>query len=202
MQTVSGLFETYNDATGAVHALKDAGMKAADISLIANTPADLTPDPDPVAKDSVAGAEVGAVLGAGGGILAGLGIIAIPGLGPVLAGGWLVTTIMGALAGAGLGAATGGLIGLMTEAGIPRSDAHVYAEGVRRGGALVSVRVPENRVDEAVEILAQAGSVDLGERRERFEREGWTAFDDATAERVDEEVSAYRDRYPLVPPVL
>ena len=202
MQTVSGLFETYNDATKAVHALKGAGMKAADISLIANTPADLTPDVDPVGKDAAAGAEVGAVLGAGGGLLAGLGIIAIPGLGAVLAGGWLVTAIMGALAGAGLGAATGGLIGLMTEAGIPRSDAQVYAEGVRRGGALVSVRVPENRVDEAVEILAQAGSVDLGERRERFEREGWTAFEEATPERVDEEVSSYRDRYPLVPPVL
>jgi hypothetical protein len=203
MQTVSGLFDTYADAIKAVHALEDAGLTAADISLIANSPADLTPDPDPVAKDSVAGAELGAVLGAGGGLLAGLGIVAVPGIGPVLAGGWLVATIAGALAGAGIGAAAGGLIGVLTDAGIPKSDAHVYAEGVRRGGVLVSVRVPEGRVDAASEILAEAGSVNLEERRERYEREGWTAFEDKpVAERVEEEVSAYRDRYPLVPPVL
>jgi hypothetical protein len=203
MQTVSGLFDTYADATKAVHALEDAGLTAADISLIANSPADLTPDPDPVARDSVAGAELGAVLGAGGGLLAGLGIVAIPGIGPVLAGGWLIATVAGALAGAGIGAAAGGLIGVLTDAGIPKSDAHVYAEGVRRGGVLVSVRVPEGRVDAAEEILAEAGSVNLEERRERYEREGWTAFEDKpAAERVDEEVSAYRDRYPLVPPVL
>jgi hypothetical protein len=202
MQTVSGLFDTYADATKAVHALKDAGLESTDISLIANTAADLTPEVDPVAKDTAAGAEVGAVLGAGGGLLAGLGVLAIPGIGPVVAGGWLIAAAMGALAGAGLGAATGGLIGVLTEGGIPRSDAHVYAEGVRRGGALVTVRVPESRVDEAVELLAQSGAVDLDERRERFERGGWTAFDEAAPELTAEEVRTYRDRYPLVPPVL
>jgi uncharacterized membrane protein len=130
-------------------------------------------------------------------------MVAIPGIGPVLAGGWLVATVAGALAGAGIGAAAGGLIGVLTDAGIPKSDAHVYAEGVRRGGALVSVRVPEERVDAAEEILAEAGSVNLEERRERYAREGWTAFEDKpTPEQVEEEVSAYRDRYPLVPPVL
>ncbi len=203
MQTVSALFDTYAEATKAVHGLKDAGLTATDISLIANSPQDLTPDPDPVAKDSVAGAELGAMLGAGGGLLAGLGVVAIPGIGPVLAGGWVIATLAGALAGAGIGAAAGGLIGVLTDAGIPKSDAHVYAEGVRRGGALVSVRVPEERVDAAEEILAEAGSVNLEERRQHYEREGWTAFEDKpTPERVDEEVSTYRDRYPLVPPVL
>lgn len=182
MQTVSGLFDTYSHALAAVHALKGTGIKGTDISLIANRPEDLTPEVDHVKRDTAAGAEVGAVLGAGGGLLAGLGMLAIPGIGPVIAGGWLASTIVGAVAGAGLGAATGGLIGLMTDAGIPKSDAHVYAEGVRRGGALVTARVPEERVDEAVELLAHAGAIDLEDRRERYEREGWTAFDDAAPE--------------------
>jgi hypothetical protein len=202
LQTVSALFDTYVAAIKAVHALQDAGLTATDISLIANSRADLTPDPDPVGRDSVAGAELGAVLGAGGGLLAGLGIVAIPAIGPAIAGGWLVATIAGALAGAGLGAAAGGLLGVLTDAGIPRSDAHVYAEGLRRGGTLVSVRVPEGRVEAARRILAEAGSVDVSERRELYRLEGWTAFEDEPlAVRKGEEAGAGRDRTPPVPPV-
>ena len=203
MQTVSALFETYNDATKAVHVLKDAGIQSADISLVANNAEGLYPgDANPVAKDTTAGAEVGALLGGAGGLLAGLGILAIPGVGPVIAGGWLVATVIGAVAGAGLGAATGGLVGLLTDAGIPKSDAHVYAEGVRRGGALVTARVPESRVAEATSVLAKAGAIDLEDRRQIYEREGWAAFDEAAPELTAEEVRAYRDRYPLVPPVV
>ncbi len=202
MQTVSGLFDTYEHATRALHALKDAGFKTADISLIANHAEDVTPDVSPVKKDTAAGAEVGAVLGAGGGLLAGLGMLALPGIGPVIAGGWLVATVMGALAGAGIGAATGGLIGLMTEAGIPKSDAHVFAEGLKRGGALVTARVGDTQVDEVAALLANAGAVDLEDRRKSYEREGWTAFSEAVPELTAEEIRAERERYPLVPPVI
>jgi hypothetical protein len=64
---------------------------------------------------------------------------AIPGLGPVVAAGWLTATAVGAAAGA----ATGGIVGALTEAGVSKDDASLYAEGVRRGGTLVSARVPE-----------------------------------------------------------
>ena len=73
------------------------------------------------------------------GLLAGLGLLAIPGIGPVVAAGWLASTAAVAVAGG----ATGGLIGALTQSGIGEQEAHAYAEGVRRGGTLVTVRVPD-----------------------------------------------------------
>lgn len=202
MKTVSGLFRTYLEATTAVHALNDAGIRSADISLVANSPADLTPDIRPVGKDSAAGAEVGALLGGAGGLLAGLGLIAIPGIGPVVAGGWLAATLVGALAGAGLGAATGGMIGLLTDAGIPRADAQVYAEGVRRGGALVTARVADSDEATAAGILAAAGAQDPVGLRSSYEAEGWVGADEREGEAPDTRLELDRDRTPIIPPML
>ena len=70
---------------------------------------------------------------------AGLGLLAISGLGPVVAAGWLASMALGATAGA----ATGGIVGALTQAGVSEEEAPLYAEGVRRGGTLVSARVPE-----------------------------------------------------------
>lgn len=203
MRTVSGLFDTYEHATEAVHALKSAGIRSADISLVANTdPADFAPD-DRVGESTTTGAEVGAVLGGAGGLLAGLGILAVPGIGSVLAGGWLFATAIGAAAGAGLGAATGGLIGALTSAGISEEDANLFAESLRRGGALVTVRVDDGHADRATTILRAANGVDLAGRRADYEAEGWTRFDETPiSERIDDQVRDYRDRYPLVPPVI
>jgi hypothetical protein len=66
-------------------------------------------------------------------------MMAIPGIGPVVAAGWLVSTFAGAAAG-GL---TGGVVGALTQAGVNKEDADTYAEGLRRGGAVVSARVPD-----------------------------------------------------------
>lgn len=199
MKTVSGLFETYAEATTALNALKDAGIRTADISLIANSPQDLTPDENVVGRDTTAGAEVGAILGGAGGLLAGLGVLAIPGFGPVIAGGWLFATVIGAVAGAGLGAATGGLVGLLTDAGIPKSDAHVYAEGIRRGGALLSARVTEAQAVTATQLLAEAGAVDLEGRRQQLEAEGWNPEPAIEREPTAAEAST---RFPTLPPVV
>jgi hypothetical protein len=203
MQTVSGLFETWRAASAAVRTLDDAGFRSTEISLIANSPADLTPPVDTVGRDTAAGAEVGALLGGAGGLLAGLGVLAIPGIGPMLAGGWLVTTLLGAAAGAGLGAATGGLIGLLTDAGIPHADAHVYAEGVRRGGALVTVRVSDADAAAAADLLRAAGAQDPAGLRRAYEAEGWTDADGPPAQApADAELERDRDRDPLIPPML
>ena len=200
MRTVSGLFDTYIHARQAVHALEAAGIATADISLIANSPEDLYPgDEDVVARDATAGAEVGAMLGGAGGLLAGIGILAIPGIGPVVAGGWLVATLVGAAAGAGLGAATGGLIGLLTDAGVPKSDAHVYAEGIRRGGTLVTVRVSEAEHEPALRILEEQGAVDVAERRAALEAEGWQGYVDPEAELAAEKEHARTGNRP--PPI-
>lgn len=201
-KTVTGLFDTYEHALGAVHALKDAGVKSADVGLIANSPEDVGEDENVVGRDAAAGAELGAALGGAGGLLAGLGILAIPGLGPVLAGGWLVAAALGAVAGAGVGAATGGIVGLLTSAGVPESDAHVYAEGLRRGGALVTAHVGEEQAETAIAILRNANGIDIDDLRRVYEQEGWTGFDENAPELTAEQIEAYRDRYPLVPPVV
>ncbi len=127
--------------------------------------------------DTSVGGEIGAGLGAAGGLLAGLGIVAIPGFGPVVAGGWLIATAVGAIAGAGIGAATGGLVAMLTNAGITENDAHVVAESVRRGGAVVSARVDDRHVVAAAAILRNAGA-DVAARREVLQGEGWQRFED------------------------
>lgn len=202
MKTVSGLFDTYEHALQAVHALKDAGITSTDVSLIANSPEGVGQPFDVVGKDLAAGAEVGAALGGAGGLLAGLGLIAIPGLGPVLAGGWLVAAAIGAMAGAGVGAATGGIIGLLTSAGVPEPDAQVYAEGLRRGGALVTARVNDELVDTALEVLRSANGINVEDLRRVYEQEGWSGFDENAPELSADERRDYRDRYPLVPPFI
>jgi hypothetical protein len=116
------------------------------------------------------GATLGTVLGGGAGLLAGLGALAIPGIGPVVAAGWLVA----ALTGAGVGAAAGGLIGSLAGAGFGEEEAGTYAEGVRRGGHLVVVRAAENRIAEAERILDRHNPVDMRNRTDEWRNEGWT----------------------------
>lgn len=202
MRIITGMFDSYAHASAAIRALRDAGIGSADISLIANDPEGLQPEADRASEGAAAGAELGAVLGGAGGMLAGLGMLAIPGIGPVLTGGWLFAAAVGAAAGAGMGAATGGLIGALTGAGVPESDAHVYAEGVRRGGALVTVRINAEDVDTASAILRDADGVDIADRRRLYELEGWRGFDEANPDPATETTRDDRDRYPLTPPPL
>lgn len=139
-----GLYDRYDDASRAVADLHAAGVPADDISLIrSNVDQSYVPvetEPTPAGT----GAKIGTVLGGGLGLLTGLGIMAIPGVGPVVAAGWLASTIAGAAVGAVAGAATGGIVGALTEHGVSEEHAHVYAEGVRRGGTLVTARGDEN----------------------------------------------------------
>jgi hypothetical protein len=82
-------------------------------------------------------------------------------------------------AGAAAGAAAGGLVGALTEAGVSESDAHVYAEGVRRGGALVIVRTDDDELARRAEQIMRSRSyVDPAKRRTEYESSGWTRFDE------------------------
>ncbi len=201
MRTVTALFDTYDHAASAVRALKDAGFSSADISLIANNVAGDVPNDDMDAGDAAAaGAGVGAVAGGGAGLLAGLGTIAIPGIGPVIAGGWLLATAVGAVAGAAVGGVAGGLLGALANAGVPEEEAHVYAEGVRRGGSLVSVRADDTRADTAAAILQNAAGVDLARRRTDYLAEGWGGFDEEAPAYSPEQIRDYRNAY-IPPPV-
>jgi hypothetical protein len=166
MKTVSGLFETDAQAKDAVAALEDAGIASGEISLVSRD--------GKAGSDAAEGVGIGSAVGGIGGLLAGLGAFAIPGIGPVVGAGWLATTVLGAAAGG----VAGGLIGALTEAGVEERHAHVYAEHLRRGGALVTARVEDAEVDAAAAILGQSGSVDVEDRRTDYEAGGWTAFDE------------------------
>lgn len=183
-RTVTALFERYADAEAAIGQLEAAGIPHADIAILASRSQDAPhvspPGTSPVAGETEAdtagatgagtGATVGGLIGGGAGLLAGLGMLAIPGLGPVVAAGWLVA----GLTGAGIGAAAGGLAGGLTGAGLSESEAAAYAEGVRRGGTLVTVRTDDTRAAQIIALLQDAGSIDLDQRAEGWRAEGWT----------------------------
>jgi hypothetical protein len=179
MRTIARMYDSYADASAAVSALESAGIPRDDISIVANqtststtTAAGPVVDTDEAASGAGTGATIGTVLGGGAGLLAGIGALAIPGLGPVVAAGWLVA----ALAGAGAGAAAGGLIGSLTGAGVEEHEAHVYSEGVRRGGSLVTARVDESRTSEVESILARHNPVDTTARAADYRAGGWTGY--------------------------
>jgi uncharacterized protein (TIGR02271 family) len=185
-RTITAMFDGYRDAAEAVRRLESAGIPHADISIISNDPAnrdrlsdaprtattggrsDAT-DRGDAATGACTGASLGAMLGGGAGLLAGLGMLAIPGLGPVVAAGWLASTLVGA----GAGAATGGVVGALAGAGIDEADAHTYAEGIRRGGTLVTVRAEEAQADRVIDILDDEGTVNLDDRAAAWRKEGW-----------------------------
>jgi hypothetical protein len=181
MRTISALFDSYDDAKVAVADLEDAGVPREDLSIVSSNADGRYEDDDDTAEGAAEGAAggagIGAVLGGAGGLLTGLGIMAIPGVGPVVAAGWLAATAVGAAAGAAAGGAAGGIIGALTDSGVPENDAHVYAEGVRRGGTLVTARVSDALAVEAERILTHPSAVDLNSRRRDYESDGWTGFD-------------------------
>jgi hypothetical protein len=204
--TISRLYNSYADAEVAIKNLEAAGVKHGDISVIASNADDWYkgdrtkkpgsfPDRDLDGKDDRAeaagtGASVGAVAGGTLGVLAGLGLMAIPGVGPIVAAGWLVST----LAGAAAGSAAGGAIGALTQAGVRKDEADIYAEGLRRGGAVVSARVPDADATR-LQALMDRSAIRITDRAAAYRKSGWKTFDPNaspyTADQVKKERSLY-----------
>ncbi|CDX52047.1 conserved hypothetical protein [Mesorhizobium plurifarium] len=177
MKVVIGLFDTYDDADQAIRELGAAGISPSDISVVAHGANRwYAHHRSQVAEDAVAGACLGGLVGGTAGLLAGLGVIAIPGLGSLAAAGWLAATTAGALTGAAAVGAAGGITSALIGSGLAKEDAGVYAEGIRRGGTLVVARVKDPAIPDAEQIL-RARSVNLAERRSEYEAAGWTGFD-------------------------
>jgi hypothetical protein len=180
MQTIVKLFDSHEHAEAAVRDLETAGFGTDRLSLVrrqsdGTTASDTTTARDDDASAAGVGATIGTLVGGGAGLLAGLGMLAIPGLGPVVAAGWLVA----ALTTAGVGAATGGIIGALTGGGVEEADAHVYAEGVRRGGSLVTVRCEDAaEAARAESILAQHMPVSVRDRESQYRQEGWSRYEE------------------------
>jgi hypothetical protein len=168
---ITAFFDTYDEAARAVQRLEAARIPDFEISLVSNNfndaythHASQAYGPDGRAHPFAgATAAAGSVAGAGAGLLAGLGTVAVPGFGPVVAAGWIVSTLVGA----GAGAAVGGLTGALADAGLSDEEARTYADGVRRGGALVTVKVDEAQMDKVVNILDDEGEVEPAEEARR-----------------------------------
>jgi hypothetical protein len=159
---VFGIYRDRANAEEAVDALRAAGFRNTDVSALLpdnvgtkdfahekNTKA-----PEGTTTGGVAGGIVGGALG----WLAGIGALAIPGVGPLIAAG----PIVGALAGVGAGGAVGGLIGALVGMGIPEYEAKRYEGRVREGGILLSVHCDDSEwVKRAKNILENTGAEDI-----------------------------------------
>ena len=202
-KTVVGLFDDFQDAQSVVRELTNAGFPRESISIAANQNASgYTGDgsdfnsggsaaANAAGKDATVGAGVGGVVG----LLVGLGLLTIPGIGPVLAAGPIIAAIGTTAAGAGIGAAAGGIIGGLTHLGVPKEHAEYYAEGVRRGGTLVTVDAPDNMAQQAVDIMNGNGAVDIDTRGAAYRSGGYTGYTETAAPYAMEDITRERETY-------
>ncbi len=163
-----GIFKSRSAAENCVDALIEAGFRSDDISVLApdqGTTKELATEKNTKAPEGTAtGATAGGVVGGTLGLLAGVGALAIPGLGPFIAAG----PIMAALAGVGAGAAAGGLIGALVGMGIPEYEAKRYEGRVKNGGILVSVHCDNSDwVGRAKDVLERSGAEDVSSAGEK-----------------------------------
>jgi hypothetical protein len=159
---VFGIYPSTMQAERAVDTLVQAGFRSSDISvLLADNRGtkDFAHEKETKAPEgTAAGVTAGGIIGGGLGILAGIGTLAIPGLGPFIAAG----PIMAGLAGLGVGGAVGGIIGALVGMGIPEYEAKRYEGRIRKGGILLSVHCDDREwVKSAREILVQTGAEDV-----------------------------------------
>ena len=173
---VFGIYRTVEHAESAVDDLVRDRFSNEDVSvLLPDTQSTRefaheknTKAPEGTATGVAAGGTVGGTLG----LLAGIGALAIPGLGPFIAAG----PIMGALAGAGVGGAVGGLVGALVGMGIPEYEAKRYEGRVKNGGVLLSVHCDTSeQIARAKEILKRTGAEDIASAGEEAVSAGATS---------------------------
>ena len=165
---VFGIYSSYGQVESAVDALRAAGFRNTDISVLfpenvgskdfAHQKGTKAPE------GATTGAGTGALIGGGLGWLAGIGALAIPGLGPFIAAG----PIMAALAGAGVGGAVGGITGALIGMGIPEYEAKRYEGRVKNGGVLLSVHCDTSeQIKRAKDLLKVSGAQDIASSGEK-----------------------------------
>src|ERR1700675_326099 len=165
---VFGIFSTKEQVDAAVNEMKHEGFRHADISVLFpynEGTKDFAFEKGTKAPEGAAGgATSGAVIGGALGWLAGIGVLAIPGIGPFIASG----PIIALLSGVGVGAAVGGLTGALIGMGIPEYEAKRYEGRVKSGGILVSVHADDSKwVSKAKEILKTTGAEDISSAGEK-----------------------------------
>ncbi len=158
--TVIGVYRDSDHAEEALVALNDAGFGHDDVALVFSHSDAAEEIPSQAASErgsdsAPAGAAIGGVTGGVVGGLIGAGLLAIPGAGPFLAAGWLVS----AAGGAGVGAAAGGWLGAITQIGVPEDVGERYEQQMAQGGWLVMVLADKGgREQKAMEVLDETGA--------------------------------------------
>src|SRR5579862_654269 len=165
---VFGIFPTRSDAERGVDALVAAGVPATDISVLmaegSNTKDFAHEKHTKAPEGTTTGATTGGAVGGTLGLLAGIGSLAIPGIGPLIAAGPIVAT----LAGVGVGGAVGGLIGALVGMGIPEYEAKRFEGRVKDGGVLLSVHCDtSDSISRAKDLLKQTGAEDISSAGEK-----------------------------------
>jgi hypothetical protein len=164
---VFGIYRAPEDAERAVDALMGAGFASGAISVLLpdneSTRAFAHHKDTKAPEGTTAGVTTGGVIGGALGVLAGIGALAIPGVGPLIAAG----PIVAGLAGLGVGGAVGGLVGALIGMGIPEYEAKRYEGRVKDGGTLLSVHCDtSDQVKRAKELLESSGAQDISSTSE------------------------------------
>jgi hypothetical protein len=175
-----GIFGNVANAEAAIDGLTMAGFPSQALSVLLSEKDEARRVIENATRDSeepAAGAGVGGVVGGALGLLAGLGALALPGVGPFIAAG----PIMASLASLGVGGAVGGFVGALVGMGIPEFEAKVYDGRVKDGGVLLAVHCesPE-RISQAKDVLKAEGAEDIatsleGSLGSSCENEGYAA---------------------------
>lgn len=167
-RAVFGIYPTSTQAEQAVDRLTSAGFAPQDISVLLpdnqNSKEFAHEKNTKAPEGATTGVTAGGVVGGTLGLLAGIGALAIPGVGPFIAAG----PIMGALAGFGVGGAVGGLVGALVGMGIPEYEAKRYEGRIKNGGVLLSVHCDTStEIDSAKEVLKASGAEDISSAGEK-----------------------------------
>ncbi len=204
-QTLTHVYNDYASAEQAVRELKAAGLGDSHIGIVASNadgwhkPGSDNVDPkhdkdrdgkDDRAEGAATGGGLGAIAGGAAGVAAGLGMLAIPGVGPVVAAGWLASLAAGAVAGG----ATGGIIGALVESGTSKENAALYAEALRRGGAIVTAKVSDDDAPKYKAIMSR-NDVDVASRADVYRKSGWKGYDPAAPAYTPDEIRRERELY-------
>lgn len=178
MSVITNVYDDYESARVAKNNVNVLGLSGVEVSILGNESirqyheADINNNPvtgyletvayAPDASGTTTGAGIGAAIGGGG-------LLAIPGVGPLVAASWLAATAVGAAGGA----VAGGTVGAIVDLGLSDEDAPVFSEAMHRGSVAVSVQFPENARSDVEGAPDTVQTTSLMDRRVRFEQDGW-----------------------------